>query len=156
MGFAIRPAGPQDVERIVEFNVAMALESENLHLVPETVRKGVEKSLSDPSMGRYYLSHRSDEILGQIRVTLEWSDWHNAHYWWIQNVYVVPSARKQGVYAAMHRYVQNLAAQGGACGLQLYVDARNTDAQSAYKSLHMAQSRYLIFEQTEDETKRGA
>ena len=99
--------------------------------------------------GRYYLAHRGDEILGQIRVTLEWSDWNNAQYWWIQNVYVVPSERKQGIYKALHHHVKNLAEQTGACGLQLYVDAQNAAAQAVYKKLNMTQSHYLIYEQKE-------
>ena len=74
MNFAIRPATVEDAEKIVQFNIEMALESENLRLEPEKVRRGVQKSLLNPSMGRYYLAHRGDDILGQIRVTLEWSD----------------------------------------------------------------------------------
>ena len=150
MNFAIRPATNTDAEKIVQFNVDMALESENMRLEPEKIHQGVQKSLSEPSIGRYYLAHRGDEILGQIRVTLEWSDWNNAHYWWIQNVYVVPSERKQGIYSALHHHVKNLAKQAGACGLLLYVDAQNRAAQAVYKNLNMAQSHYLIFEQMED------
>ena len=150
MNFAIRPATNTDAEKIVQFNVDMALESENQRLEPEKIHQGVQKSLSEPSIGRYYLAHRGDEILGQIRVTLEWSDWNNAHYWWIQNVYVVPSERKQGIYSALHHHVKNLAKQAGACGLLLYVDAQNRAAQAVYKNLNMAQSHYLIFEQMED------
>ena len=150
MNFTIRPATTGDTETIVRFNIEMALESENLRLEPEKVRRGVEKPLADPSLGRYYLAHRDDEILGQIQVTLEWSDWNNAEHWWIQNVYVVPSARRQGIYRALHHHVKNLSEAAGACRLQLYVDAENVAAQAVYKKLNMTQSNYLIFEQMED------
>ncbi len=150
MNLTIRPATIEDAETIVQFNIEMALESENLSLEPEKVRRGVEKPLADPSLGRYYLAHRDDEILGQIQVTLEWSDWNDAEYWWIQNVYVVPSARRQGIYRALHHHVKNLAEAAGACRLQLYVDAENAAAQAVYKKLNMEQSNYLIFEQMED------
>ena len=154
MNFEIRPATVEDTEKIVQFNIAMALESENLRIEGEKVRLGVHKSLSNPLMGRYYLAHRGDDILGQIRVTLEWSDWNNASYWWIQNVYVIPSERKQGVYSALHNYVKALAREAGACGLQLYVDEQNESAQAVYKNLNMAQSHYLIFEQREDSPEK--
>ena len=154
MNFEIRPAAIEDTEKIVQFNIEMALESENLRLEPEKVRLGVEKSLSNPSMGCFYLAHQGDEILGQIRVTQEWSDWNNAEYWWIQNVYVVPSARRQGIYRALHDHVKNLAETAGACRLQLYVDAENAAAQAVYKKLNMTQSNYLIFEQMEDQPER--
>ena len=154
MNFEIRPATTGDAETIVQFNIEMALESESLRLEPEKVRRGVEKSLSEPSMGRFYIAYQGDEILGQIRVTQEWSDWNDAEYWWIQNVYVVPSARKQGIYKALHNYVKNLAEAAGACRLQLYVDAENVAAQAVYKKLNMTQSNYLIFEQREDGADR--
>ena len=150
MNFDIRPATAEDLETIVRFNIEMALESENLRLEPEKVRQGVRKSISEPSVGRYYLAHLGDDVLGQIRVTLEWSDWNNAQYWWIQNVYVVPSARRRGVYRALHHHIKKLAGQAGACGLQLYVDAQNVAAQAVYANLNMTQSHYLIFEQMED------
>ena len=154
MNFEIRPATTGDAETIAQFNIEMALESENLRLEPGKVRRGVEKSLSDPSMGRFYIAYQGDEILGQIRVTQEWSDWNDAEYWWIQNVYVVPSARKQGIYKALHHHVKNLAEAAGACRLQLYVDAENVAAQAVYKKLNMTQSNYLIFEQREDGADR--
>ena len=114
MNFEIRPAAIEDTEKIVQFNIEMALESENLRLEPEKVRLGVEKSLSNPSMGCFYLAHRGDEILGQIRVTQEWSDWNNAQYWWIQNVYVVPSARKTGHLQGFARSRQESRGSGGS------------------------------------------
>ena len=154
MNFEIRPATTGDAETIVQFNIEMALESESLRLEPEKVRRGVEKSLSDPSMGRFYIAYQGDEILGQIRVTQEWSDWNDAEYWWIQNVYVVPSARKQGIYKALHNYVKNLAEAAGTCRLQLYVDAENMAAQAVYKKLNITQSNYLIIEQREDGADR--
>ncbi|MYA96311.1 MAG: GNAT family N-acetyltransferase [Nitrospinae bacterium] len=154
MNFDIRPAFTEDLETIVEFNMELALESESLHLDPRKVRRGVEKPLADPSLGRYYVAHRGDEILGQIQVTVEWSDWNDAEYWWIQNVYVVPSARRQGIYRALHNYVMNLAERAGACRLQLYVDAKNAAAQAVYKKLNMVQSDYLIFEQMEEQTEK--
>ena len=143
----IRPADPGDAEKLVEFNVAMAFESEGLRLKPGDVERGVKSSLDDPARGRYYVAERGGRILGQIRVTREWSDWNNSEYWWIQNVYVAPPARRQGIYAALHRHVVDLADEAGACGLQLYVDKGNQDAQAAYRRLGMNASHYLIYEQ---------
>lgn len=145
----IRPAHTDDIDIIVHFNIEMALESENLKLSPEVVRQGVEMSLGDPERGRYFLAEQngSGNAIGQIRVTREWSDWNNGHYWWIQNVYVDPALRKQGVYTALHTHIRKLAREANACGLLLYVDHENTSAQEVYCHLGMGNSHYLIYEQ---------
>ena len=145
----IRPALADDINIIVRFNIEMALESERLKLPPEVVRQGVEMSLGNPEKGKYFLAEEksSGDSVGQIRVTLEWSDWNNGYYWWIQNVYVSPSSRKQGIYTALHEHVRKLAREAYACGLLLYVDHENTSAREVYQHLGMNNSHYLIYEQ---------
>lgn len=148
--YFIRPARPEDADDIVRFNLAMALESEGLHLDPASLHRGVRRSLADPDRGVYFMAEESDHLLGQIRVTKEWSDWNNGYYWWIQNVYVEPASRRRGVYAALHAHVRDLAQEAGACGLQLYVDRENRLAQSVYSRLGMGPSNYLFFEQKQN------
>ena len=143
----VRPALPEDAEIIVRFNIDMAKESEGLELSPAVVLRGVEISLHDPNRGEYFLAEGDQGVVGQIRVTREWSDWNNSFYWWIQNVYVDPTSRRRGVYAALHNHVRELARNEGACGLLLYVDRGNAPAQEVYRKLGMNQSHYLIFEQ---------
>jgi len=143
----VRPAHPKDAETILRFNIEMAKESENLDLSPEIVRRGVEISLHDPERGEYFLAEGNKGVVGQIRATREWSDWNNSFYWWIQNVYVEPSSRRQGIYAALHNHVRDLALHNGACGLLLYVDRENSPAQEVYRKMGMKNSHYLIFEQ---------
>ncbi|MEE9256140.1 MAG: GNAT family N-acetyltransferase [bacterium] len=146
---AIRPAAPGDVDIIVRFNMEMAQESEGLGLSPGTLRRGVEASLGDPGLGKYFLAEKGGKVAGQIRVTREWSDWNNGFYWWIQNVYVPPPERRRGIYAALHAHVRGLARETGACGLLLYVDRENAPARDVYRRLGMDQSHYLIYEQEE-------
>lgn len=142
----IRSGIPADLDTIVRLNIAMALESEGLRLDPENLRSGVLASLANPDRGKYFLAEEKEKIVGQIRVTSEWSDWNNQEYWWIQNVYVEPPHRRRGVYSSLHNHVRALAKSAGACGLQLYVDRKNTGAQSVYQRLAMRPSHYLIYE----------
>jgi GNAT superfamily N-acetyltransferase len=143
----VRPALPEDAEIITRFNIEMARESEGLELSPDAVLRGVESSLHNPELGEYFLAEGQSGPIGQLRVTREWSDWNNAFYWWIQNVYVEPASRRGGFYAALHNHVRGLARSAGACGLLLYVDRENSSAQSVYRRLGMDQSHYLIYEQ---------
>lgn len=143
----IREADIGDLEVIVRFNREMARETEERQLDPATLRAGVNALLSDPARGRYYLAEEEGEVLGQLLVTTEWSDWRNGEIWWIQSVYVAPEHRRRGVYSALHRHVRQRARRLGAVGLRLYVDRENRGARRSYEELGMERARYAMYEE---------
>lgn len=148
----IRKAVLKDANIVAGFNVRLALESENLRLNPKTVAKGVKAALKDPAKGIYFLAESQSadnrlEIAGQLMVTLEWSDWRNGTFWWIQSVYVQKEFRGQGVFRAMYRHIlQQARKQGNVCGLRLYVEKENEQAFRAYEKLGMKETYYRVFE----------
>ena len=143
----IRPAYPREIATLVEFNRAMAQETEGKELDPERLRAGVEAVFADERRGTYTLALRGEEALGALLTTYEWSDWRNGAFWWIQSVYVVPSARRQGVFGQLYRHVLERArANPEVCGLRLYVDHENTRAHEVYRKLGMQAARYRFFE----------
>jgi GNAT superfamily N-acetyltransferase len=144
----IRLATPQDAQVLTQFNVAMALETEGKELLPEVIGAGVRALLAAPAAGFYVLAEQADRIVGGLMITKEWSDWRNGNFWWIQSVYVRPESRRRGVYKALYRHVQDLAAGDPAvCGFRLYVERENSAAQSVYAALGMKSTRYLVFEE---------
>ncbi len=143
----IRPATQADVDAIVDFQVAMARETEGKALDPVRVTKGVEAVLNSPEKGVYFLAEAEGRFVGGLMVTLEWSDWRNGNFWWIQSVYVLPDWRRKGVYRAMHDYLyQQAASREDVCGLRLYVEENNHIALKTYESLGMKRSQYLMYE----------
>ena len=143
----IRQAPHLDISTIVVFNIAMASETEDKALDPITLQQGVAEVLSNPVKGFYLLAVFSETIVGQLMITSEWSDWRNGYFWWIQSVYVKQDHRKRGVYKALNEEVLNLARlNGGICGIRLYVDKDNTDAQQVYRNLGMSESNYYMYE----------
>ena len=145
----IRPATPQDLDQIVEFNLALASETENKALDRDTLRVGVEVALADANRARYFLAQVDGEVIGQTMFTTEWSDWRNGYFWWIQSVYVLPSHRGRGVYSALHEEVVRRATEdGGVRAIRLYVDRENEGARSVYQKLGMSVSRYDLMEQS--------
>jgi GNAT superfamily N-acetyltransferase len=149
----VREAGPGDLDALVRFNMAMALETEGLQPDPEVMRAGVSAALGDPSRGRYFVVERGGVVAGGLLVTTEWSDWRNATFWWIQSVFVEPGHRGAGLFAALYLHVKALAAAAGSCGLRLYVHADNDRARSVYERLGMVDSGYRVLE-TPDALKR--
>lgn len=145
---SIRKAQRRDAADIVRFNSAMALETEGKALLPERVTPGVQRLLDDPSLGFYLVAEQAGSVVGSLMVTNEWSDWRNGLFWWIQSVYIVPAARRQGVYRALYDFVRDMArADPGICGFRLYVEKDNTAAQRTYSSLGMAPTDYLVYEE---------
>ncbi|MBT8092800.1 MAG: GNAT family N-acetyltransferase [Gammaproteobacteria bacterium] len=147
MTYEIRDATSADAESIARYNSAMASETEGRPLDPATIRSGVAALLDDRTKGRYWVAESDGEIVGQLMVTYEWSDWRNGTLWWIQSVYVNPEIRRQGVFSALYRHVESLASRApDVCGLRLYVERDNRRAQKTYESLGMVSPNYLVME----------
>lgn len=143
----IRAATPRDAPALIEFNAAMALETEGKNLLPEVIGAGVRGLLDNPVAGFYVLAE-TERVLAALMITKEWSDWRNGSFWWIQSVYVRPEARRQGVYRRLYRHVQEMAAKDPqVCGFRLYVERENSAAQAAYAALGMKETRYFVFEE---------
>ena len=143
----IRLATPADAGVLIEFNAAMALETEGKELLPDVIGAGVRSLLGNPAAG-FYLLAEEDSAVGSLMITKEWSDWRNGTFWWIQSVYVRPQFRRQGIYKNLYRHVQELASKDPAvCGFRLYVERENERAQATYSALGMKQTHYLVFEE---------
>ena len=144
----IRIANSNDADSLVEFNQAMALETEGKHLDPVTLRSGVEAVFSEEKKGFYVVAESASEIIGGLMVTYEWSDWRNAWFWWIQSVYIRPEVRGQKIYGQLYDFVKKQAAQkGNVCGFRLYVETDNSRAQRVYERVGMEASHYLMYEE---------
>jgi ribosomal protein S18 acetylase RimI-like enzyme len=147
MNLRIRRAELADAATIARFNAAMARETEHLELDAERLLQGVEAVLVDDSKGFYLVCEQGGSVRGQMMITYEWSDWRNAVFWWIQSVYVEPAWRRKGVFRSLYRHALDQArAQGGVCGLRLYVEAANDGARRTYERLGMNKAAYEMFE----------
>lgn len=141
-----REATPADASTIVDFQLAMARETEDLELDRDVLNDGVNAVFADPALGRYYVAVDEGRVIGSLMITYEWSDWRNGMVWWIQSVYVVPDMRRRGIYAGLYTHVKLLVEQSTVRGIRLYVDKRNVPAQEVYTRLGMNGEHYLVFE----------
>ena len=125
----------------------MALETEHLSLDLDRLRDGVHALFEQSGRGVYYVAELDGQRAGQMMITYEWSDWRNGLFWWIQSVYVEPRFRSQGVFRAVYRHVEKLArTTPGVCGLRLYVENSNSQAQEIYQRLGLQRTAYQMFE----------
>jgi ribosomal protein S18 acetylase RimI-like enzyme len=147
MTVTVRLGIPADLDAFVRGTLGNAFETEGLRLDPEVVRRGVSKLLADHGKGLCFIAQRDGKAVGTGYVTFEWSDWHDAWYWWIQSLYVVADSRGTGVYSAMWKAIQDEARQrGGVRAIRLYVEKGNELGLRAYRGHGMEQLPYLVFE----------
>ncbi len=144
----IRKATESDSESIIEFNIAMARETENKILKRDEIEPGVTGLFQKPEYGFYIVAESGGTVVGSLMITFEWSDWRNGLFWWIQSVYVVPEHRRTGIYRRMYQKVKEMAAnKPDVCGFRLYVEKENISAQKTYASLGMSETHYKMYEE---------
>lgn len=145
----IRDAYPADIPFLVASNAAMARETEDKTLDPATLERGVTAVLNDPARGFYLIAERAGTPVACLMITYEWSDWRNGNWWWIQSVYVLPAARRQGAFRALYAEVERRArAASNVAGLRLYVEKQNAHAQATYRALGMNMAPYDLLERS--------
>ena len=145
----IRQATLNDVQAVVEFNTALAFETEGKVLEPFRLNLGVDAVLADPKRGFYLLAEEvsSNRPLGQLLLTYEWSDWRNGVFWWIQSVYVHEEWRRRGVFRRLFHSVMEKARNDEAViGVRLYVEEKNRLAQQVYQEMGLSPAGYQVYE----------
>lgn len=147
----VRLARIEDAATIASFSAAMALETEGRHLDRDRLHDGTIALLNSPDRGFFMVAELEQaddrQLVGQLMITFEWSDWRNGAFWWIQSVYVAPAWRKQSVFRRMHQTVMATAKTNpNVCGIRLYVEENNSVAQAVYRKVGLTPSSYAVFE----------
>ncbi len=110
------------------------------------MQRGVPRALERPEV-RYCVAEVDGDVVGQMMLTYEWTDWRDGVFWWIQSVYVAPEARRRGVFRALYEHVHELAQADPDCrGLRLYMERDNHTAAATYEALGMTRTAYDVFE----------
>ena len=143
-----RRATIADLKYLVDGNRSIALETEGVELLEAKLRMGIEAILDDENKGIYWVACLEEQVVGQILVTYEWSDWRNGQIWWIQSVYVWPEARRRGVFKALLDHVTHEARHHSVVELRLYADTTNQKAHSTYLNQGFTTGHYQVFEKS--------
>lgn len=147
----IRDARVDDIATIADFNIALAWESEQLRLESERVLRGVAEVVHGRAEARYFMATLQEIPVGQLMLTREWSDWRNGWLYWIQSVYVLPSARNRGIFRQLYESARDFVqADPRAAGLRLYVEEHNHSALQTYARLGMQSTGYRVMEWLKD------
>ncbi len=141
----IREARHADAAAIAANNIALARETEDKALSRDTAIKGAKAILDDPDKGFYLVAVHEQNIVGQLMVTYEWSDWRARPIWWLQSVYVTPPQREHGIFSQLLDTLRDMADRRDVCELRLYVHHDNETACQAYRRLGFSRLPYHMY-----------
>ncbi len=145
--FQIKRAGKEHLDILVDFNMKLAIETENRPLNLETLTKSMNAILEDERKGVYLILFEGEEALGQIAYVYEWSTWRNANYMWLTDLYIKPEHRKRGLFKIIYQHVMRLYEENpSVLGLRFYVDKGNTSVVPIYKKVGWKESNYDLWE----------
>ncbi len=145
--FTVRPAAPSEAPLIVGFQLHMAEESEGAQLDRDTLTAGVAAVLDGQAQASYWMAEDEQQVVGMLMTVPEWSDWRNGTVVWIHSVYVVPEARRRGVFRSMYDHLLKMVRESDdLVGLRLYVDRTNERAQHVYEAMGMTREHYHMYE----------
>jgi ribosomal protein S18 acetylase RimI-like enzyme len=146
MSLSIRHAEKRDAEQIAQFQIDMALETEDKILDPQTVLTAVRSVFDDSGKGFYLIGELDGRVVCSLMITYEWSDWRNSNLWWIQSVFVATDQRGNGFFKSMFNRVVEMAKEKDVMFVRLYVETENDRAQKVYESLGMKRMPYYMYD----------
>ena len=146
----VRLAVPQDAETIAENNIKLAedfyqIEKVTLNIKLQTNKKGVLSAIADKNKGFYVVAEDHGNIVGQIFITSEWSDWRNQEIWWLHRIFVQKDMRRKGILRLLFRDIERRAQDNNVFAVRLYLHQKNKHAIKAYQKLGLIKSPFKIF-----------
>ncbi|RMF03688.1 MAG: GNAT family N-acetyltransferase [Chloroflexi bacterium] len=145
MAFSVRKATLEDLDKLVYFTIAEAVEAEGVQLVPDVVMKGIRQALEQPEISQYWVLESSKSgVVGSVSVMKEWSAWQGGFFWWLQTMFIVPEYRGQNLPKLLIEHVRDLARRDFALELRMYFHKDNTRAIKAYNRQGFEESPYHI------------
>ena len=94
----------------------------------------------------YWVATRQDQVIGQILVTYEWSDWRNGQMWWIQSVTYRRMLAARAYSKHFLDHVTHKARDHSVVELRLYAETTNRRAHSTYLNQGFTTGHYQVFE----------
>jgi ribosomal protein S18 acetylase RimI-like enzyme len=143
--YTIRAARRDDIATLVDFTIAEAREAEGKAPGRDAIQRGVEGAFADPPHATYWIAETQDgDVVASASALREWSNFHGAHYWWVQSLFILPEHRGHGLVEKLLDHLAAQARQAGALDLRLYAHSANERALAAYRRCGFTVAPYAI------------
>lgn len=123
---------PSEAELLLD--LAQAFHEEDNHPLSPEGAIALRQIVAGEPMARCWLIRRHGQVIGYIVLTLGYSIEHGGRDGFVDDLYLIPSARGTGMGAAVLEFALDQARRLGIVTLHLEVDPRNERAMSLYRS----------------------
>jgi GNAT superfamily N-acetyltransferase len=127
----IRSATAGDVESVMTL-LRGQFEEHGIVASPDTLREAVRVLASDPARGAILVAFDPDAV-GLAVLPYTWTLEHGGLVGWLEELYVVPSRRSQGVGSMLLERALDLARLRGCRAIDLEVDSGHARAEHLYR-----------------------
>ena len=128
----LRPAALQDVEGLLELQRAYYAE-EGYPFAEAAARSCWEALLADPVLGRGWVAHAQEALVGYAILTLGFSFEYRGRDAFVDEIYVAPAFRGRGIAGRALAALEAECAQCGVKALHLEVERGNEAARRLYR-----------------------
>jgi GNAT superfamily N-acetyltransferase len=127
----IRPATRADRASLIALLVAQFREHD-IDTPPRAVGRAVDGILRHPQRGKFLVASVAGRVVALAALSFVWPLEHGARSAWLEELYVEPRHRGQGIGRTLLRAACALAAESGAVAVDLEVDAAHRRAGRLY------------------------
>ena len=139
MNYFLNLASPDNINQLVGFCRALNEEDPNftgdIHFDENAIQTALEELIANPSLGRAWIIYSDDTPIGYVVLTFGFSLESHGRDGILDEIYIAPAYRGQGIGTQVMRSVEAEARQLGLKKLYLEVERNNNRARSLYLKL---------------------
>jgi GNAT superfamily N-acetyltransferase len=113
--------------------LARQFEEHEIPLAPAALESAVRAILEDAAKGTILLARRAEESVGVACLARTFTLEHGGYVWWLDELYVIPELRSQGIGKALLDRAIALAREADAAALELEVEVEHARAARLYE-----------------------
>jgi ribosomal protein S18 acetylase RimI-like enzyme len=132
MDIHIFPAQATDLDDVLML-LTRQFEEHGIELPAAQLRAAVQTMLADPRLGLILLACAGTEAHGLACLSFCWTLEHGGKSAWLDELYVLPQFRSQGIGKALLEATLKYASEQGCAAIDLEVDREHRRAESLYQ-----------------------
>ena len=130
----IQTAQPSDVALILQL-LHTQLQEHDIVLTDQALQRATQGLIEDHKLGRILTARLDGELVGVAVISFLWTLEHGGPAAWLDEVYVVPSRRGDGIGRKLVEAAMQVARDSGCIALDLEVDAGHEAAERLYERM---------------------
>ena len=131
IGITIKTAAADDTPAITKL-FAQQLKEHRIEFQEDVLRTAIKTVIADDRLGFILVAKKGTESIGVAYISFTWSLEHGGKSAWLEELYVLPEWRKQGIGTAMLTKIVEIVPLHDCAALDLEIDQEHQLAANLY------------------------